>query len=60
MTCAQGLLRLLWGDPKLECYGTGYDLCAGALALTLGGGPKLECYGTEHQTPVSHVFGGLQ
>ena len=23
MTCAQGLLRLLWrGDPKLECYGT--------------------------------------
>ena len=26
MTCAQGLLRLLWGGgggPKLECYGTG-------------------------------------
>ena len=22
MTCAQGLLRLLWGGPKLECYGT--------------------------------------
>ena len=23
MTCAQGLLRLLWGgNPKLECYGT--------------------------------------
>ena len=22
MTCAQGLLRLLWRDPKLECYGT--------------------------------------
>ena len=21
MTCAQGLLRLLWGGPKLECYG---------------------------------------
>ena len=20
MTCAQGLLRLLWGGPKLECY----------------------------------------
>ena len=26
MTCAQGLLRLLWGGgPKLECYGTGYN-----------------------------------
>ena len=26
MTCAQGLLRLLWGGgPKLECYGTGTD-----------------------------------
>ena len=24
MTCAQGLLRLLWGGPKLECYGTAY------------------------------------
>ena len=25
MTCAQGLLRLLWGGgPKLECYGTVY------------------------------------
>ena len=26
MTCAQGLLRLLWGGggPKLECYGTGH------------------------------------
>ena len=24
MTCAQGLLRLLWGGPKLECYGTDY------------------------------------
>ena len=22
MTYAQGLLRLLWGGPKLECYGT--------------------------------------
>ena len=22
MTCEQGLLRLLWGGPKLECYGT--------------------------------------
>ena len=22
MTCAQGLLRLLWGGAKLECYGT--------------------------------------
>ena len=22
MTCAQGLLRLFWGGPKLECYGT--------------------------------------
>ena len=22
MTCVQGLLRLLWGGPKLECYGT--------------------------------------
>ena len=22
MICAQGLLRLLWGGPKLECYGT--------------------------------------
>ena len=22
MTCAQRLLRLLWGGPKLECYGT--------------------------------------
>ena len=22
MTCAQGLLRLLWGGSKLECYGT--------------------------------------
>ena len=26
MTCAQGLLRLLWGGPKLECYGTDYDV----------------------------------
>ena len=27
MTCAQGLLRLLWGGgPKLECYGTGYRM----------------------------------
>ena len=25
MTCAQGLLRLLWGGPKLECYGTDSD-----------------------------------
>ena len=26
MTCAQGLLRLLWGGgPKLECYGTGVN-----------------------------------
>ena len=25
MTCAQGLMRLLWGGgPKLECYGTGH------------------------------------
>ena len=24
MTCAQGLLRLLWGGLKLECYGTEY------------------------------------
>ena len=25
MTCAHGLLRLLWGGgPKLECYGTVY------------------------------------
>ena len=23
MTCAQGFLRLFWGGPKLECYGTG-------------------------------------
>ena len=23
MTCEQGLLRLLWGGPKLECNGTG-------------------------------------
>ena len=27
MTCAQGLLRLLWGAPKLECYGTGCQMC---------------------------------
>ena len=27
MTCAQGLLRLLWGGPKLECYGTGGAPC---------------------------------
>ena len=28
MTCAQGLLRLLWGGgPKLECYGTGGMVC---------------------------------
>ena len=26
MTCAQGLLRLLWGGPKLECYGTENNL----------------------------------
>ena len=28
MTCAQGLLRLLWGGggPKLECYGTAFKL----------------------------------
>ena len=26
MTCAQELLRLLWGGPKLECYGTEYNL----------------------------------
>ena len=28
MTCAQGLLRLLWGGggPKLECYGTDLDV----------------------------------
>ena len=26
MTCAQGLLRLLWGGPKLECYGTGQSV----------------------------------
>ena len=32
MTCAQGLLRLLWGGPKLECYGTGQDRL-GILAL---------------------------
>ena len=45
MTCAQGLLRLLWGGgPKLECYGTarkdavpslpytGASVTAGALA----------------------------
>ena len=25
MTCAQGLLRLLWGGSKLECYGTGWQ-----------------------------------
>ena len=25
MTCAQGLLHLLWGGPKLECYGTDCD-----------------------------------
>ena len=25
MTCAQGLLRLLWGGPKLECYGTAHS-----------------------------------
>ena len=25
MTCAQGLLRLLWGGPKLECYGTAFQ-----------------------------------
>ena len=27
MTCAQGLLRLLWGGPKLECYGTVWSGC---------------------------------
>ena len=36
MTCAQGLLRLLWGGggPKLECYGTVfYDRLAGKTLL---------------------------
>ena len=32
MTCAQGLLRLLWGGPKLECYGT--DEKEGAIEQT--------------------------
>ena len=40
MTCAQGLLRLLWGGPRLECYGTGQEhhkikpLIPGSINLT--------------------------
>ena len=42
MTCAQGLLRLLWGGgggggPKLECYGTACPVedCSGNLPVLL-------------------------
>ena len=39
MTCAQGLLRLLWGGPKLECYGTAqlYYQIVGLCYLTSDG-----------------------
>ena len=37
MTCAQGLLRLLWGGgPKLECYGTEYGLQTHNIADLIG------------------------
>ena len=43
MTCAQGLLRLLWGGgPKLECYGTDHITieCSLLTAMLVRNWPK--------------------